>query len=336
MTFVKISIFSLLTSLLLASCNFDSFDQVVDVDIPEHVRQLAITSQINATASNMVVFVTSSRGINDNSSFNFTDSRIDTIFYDPLDSTNYYISDFGTYQYDTIPGAVVKLLRDGNDYINFEKTYGGFYAARNITPLVNEGDGHTYTLKVEAPNFKTCISQQTIPSKAEIEELTYDENAIINENGTPLDKITLKLKDLSLEKNHYEITATLHVLQNTGSYTINDIPLDSNDPTVSFYNIPSEYGYYTNQMILNDASWNGRSYSLICFPLNPVYKSPGNFIEIKIKSINNDAYFYNLALSNNYNSGDNPFQEPTIVKGNFDNGFGIFNIFNASYANYYF
>lgn len=301
----------ILSSFLLLSCGESFFDSIVEVEVPEHASNLAITAHLSNLDEVSLVHVTRTIGILDNQNAEpIEDARVE------LYSDGQLIQ---TYQY-----------RQFLKYINFEGdtlTVDGYV---NREPKIL-APNKTYELRVSTPTFGEIIATQSLLNPTEIIAGTYEENGIsgifedFETNGNEDDRaeeIAIKFQDTAGKKNYYAVQAI-------GFY---DDPSASGNKEFgeAFYLTPvdpsTEEG--TNALILTDATFDGKEYEL---KMAAYGETEGlKRIEVILYSITEDRYLYETTLLNYQENDGNPFAEPVIIHENVSQGNGIFTMSSGS------
>ena len=187
----KVIILLFLVASFSACENF--FEQVVEVDIPEHASTLAPTFNFSESDSIHIVYVGKTLGI--------------------LDPT----------QNQDFTDASVSLLKDGAVFMNFEHDANGYYSAAGVVTL---GTQETYTLKVNAPGFEEITAVQIPPAEAEVVKISYEEEGTVDLDGERVDLITIEIDDLGGVENFYSVDIVVYTVN--GDYGVTSP--DTNDP----------------------------------------------------------------------------------------------------------
>ncbi len=159
---------------ILVSCN-DFFEQVVEVEIPEHTPVLAVTSELKAGDTTIQVWVNRSVGV-----------------LEP---------DTGATE---VENALVEIYR-GTERLHVipfvDHTNTPFYRLDLSNPF--KAEAGEYVLKVSAPGFETVKGQMAFPSEVSIIEASYLEDGALDEQGGVADKVSLTFQDPPGEDNYY-------------------------------------------------------------------------------------------------------------------------------------
>lgn len=284
----------------LTSCDEDRFSSTKVIEFPEHVSKLAVTSHLSAPVSEDFVY-----------------QRVPTAF---VGNSLGIVEDK---EYSIFPDASVKLYKD--DDLLFDFTYepdnNMFMGPDDIE--ITEG---TYRMDISADGYESLSTTQVMPSKANIQEVTYEFEKVpfdFDENLYDLLKVTID--DPADEENFYafELYYTVKSSFNgdtitTGAYSFTDDPV-------------AEYGYNVGE-IIPDISFNGNTYDLRLLQQSEWTVSQGDELiaaNVVIYTLSKDYYFYETTRSLNSDAQGNPFAEPVLVHSNFENGFGVFTLNNV-------
>ena len=286
---MKITKFLVLALILVLSsnCSEDFFDQVVEVEVPEHTPSLAVTCFIADSDSVLRVFVSNTLGILDNSSFS------------------------------EIPDATVELYKDGDLLYTLPYRDENFYELQDITPLGISNA--TYTLRVSAPGYDPVEATQQMPQPVPIQNVTFEADGALTIDGDRADAIDIEWNDPANIENYYAVTGNVSLRVDTFEFPDNNIFLESSDPLAE--SVDDRSG-----VIVRDATFDGRNTEFAIYTYNmPDYELYEEVIlEITLRSISRDRYLFEKSVSAYRDSRDNPFAEPVIVHSNFTNGAGIF------------
>ncbi len=296
----------ILSSFFLMSCGESFFDSIVEVEVPAHESNLAITAHLSNLDEVSLVHVTHTIGILDNENVTpIEDAQVELYSEGQLLQTYQYERFF---EYVDFDGDVITV--DG--YVNSE-------------PKLLEVN-KTYELRVSTPTYGEIIATQSLVQPTSILSGTYEENGIsgifedIDTNGNDDDdraeEIAIKFQDKAGEKNYYAVKAT-------GFYdTVT--PNGIEEFRQPFYLTPvdpaTEEGL--NALILSDATFDGKAYEL---KMAAFGETEGlKRIEVILSTITADRYLYETTLINYQDNDGNPFSEPVIIHENVSAGNGIF------------
>jgi hypothetical protein len=278
---------ALLFLLPLAGCG-EFFNQIVDVDIPEHEPLLAVSAHFQAQDTALTVFVSRSVGILD-------PVQLDTV---------------------TVPGAAVTVLRDGEVWQTLAPSGSGFFRVELGEAL---GDGaHTYTVRATAPGFEAAEGRQAMPTPPSILNAAIVRLGGVDENGTKVNTLDVEFQDPPGEENYYLLEAFAFARDSfLGDYYFPVYP-QSNDPLVEY----NEQG-----LIFKDGPIDGKRYTLKAYFYDFfVGEEPGGKVLVRLHAISRDRYLFLLTLDLYNNAQNNPFAEPVVVHNNIEGGVGIFGV----------
>lgn len=286
----------LIAFLFLQSCQ-DFFTTTIKVDPPEHTEQLAIHGFFTAQDSLLKVSVATTVGL-------LGDTRDD-------------INQVNDATVEVFSGAtkVATLLNNTNqsstDFYNFYFDLGA--------PLSQFGS--EFELRVSHPDFPTASVTQQLPTEVIPEEITYIENAGVDEEGYPASGFDIKINDPAGEDNYYEITL---LVVDTTFGNIYGYPqyLSSIDPATS-------RGVNYDELIISDDNFDGSDYTLRVTFDNYV---TNQLLIVQWNSITRDQYLYSKSIKAYRDASDfgGPFAEPVSIYSNIDNGLGVFGVKNTT------
>lgn len=301
-------IFFTLSSFLLFNCGGENFfDSIVEVEVPPHESNLAITAHLTNLDEVSFVHVTRTVGILDNQDAEpIKDAKVELHSDGQLLQTYEYVE---LYQE---PG------QNGNNQIR------DLYITEASAPLIIN---KIYELRVSSPTYGELLATQPLIRPTAIISGTYEENGIsgifedIETNGSEDDRaeeIAIKFQDVAGEKNYYAVQA-IGFYDNQGEEFGTPFYLSPVDPA-------TEEGL--NALILSDATFDGKEYEL---KMAAYGETEGlKRIEVILFSITEDRYLYELSLMNYEENDGNPFAEPVIIHENVTNGNGIFTLSSGS------
>jgi hypothetical protein len=261
------------------ACTEDSFQPIVEVQLPAHTPRLIIRADWIAGSDSLAVFVSKSRGVLDKSPFNYSGS------------------------FDTVANTKVELLRNGQVLGTIPYSKSGYHYGKNLFKLDTTA-GTVYTIRVSAPNLETVEASQTIQDPFVILRGGYrKDGAIYTDRFDPFstpekgDELNIELQDNGTEQNYYKLESinpnrfgnnyalifrdTLNKVYSSGLY-LQDI-----DPNI-------EDGF------LPDRAFNGKNYAWrFWFRPNLYFYSQagggftslahtGDRVSIKIRSVTKD------------------------------------------------
>ncbi|MFZ2901115.1 MAG: DUF4249 domain-containing protein [Saprospiraceae bacterium] len=264
----------------------DFFNQIVDIDIPEHEPVLAVSGHFRAQDSTLTVYVSRSVGI------------LDPVAFDTI----------------AIEGASVTVLRDGQPWQTLPDKGAGYYRLNLDGPL---GDSpSTYSLRVSAPGYSDATAEQTMPSKVDITSTAYQPEGGVNPDGLKTNTLTVEFQDPAGEDNYYLLEAFVTIPDTFGGFEYN-LCLATEDVLAESYNCG---------LLFRDGPIDGKSYALKTYFLDNVHEISGATVTVRLFSISRDRYLFLRTLDLYYNAQDNPFAEPVVVHDNIEDGVGIFTV----------
>ena len=344
-----IYILGLFALLGLSSCDENTFQPFVEVNLPPHTPRLVVRADWVTGSDSLAVFISTSRGVLDKTKANY--NQVST-YFNGKDSVKNI-----TEYYDTVPNTKVELLRNGQ-LIGSIPFYGkGYHIAKGLHKIDTVG-GTTYTIRVSAPNFETVEASQKTQNRFVILRGDYrKDGAVYSDPSDPFgapekgDELSVELQDNGSDENYYAPESDNS--NNFGFFNRTNVIILRDTLNQVF----RAEGYVKNidptaeSSILSDRAFNGKNY-IWRFLLSsnstnngkPTYYFYSNnggrgFIgslkkndrlNLRIVSYPKDYVLYNKSINLLYDSQDNPFfSEPVIVYTNVKNGYGIFTISNV-------
>jgi len=300
----------ILSSFLLLSCGENFFDSIVEVEVPTHESNLAVTAHLSNLDEVSLVHVTHTVGILDNeNAAAVKDAKVELYADNQLVQTYDYME-----LYEEIGPNGQTQTRD-------------IYVVEDAPPF--EVD-KMYELRVSTPSYGEAVATQLLSKPVSILSGTYEEDGIsgifgeettIDSTGSEstdrAEEIAIKFQDKRGEKNYYAVQAI-------GFY---DTPTPAGivEFGEKFYLSPvdpaTEEGL--NALIFSDATFDGKEYE---FKMAAFFVQTEGLkrIEVILYAITEDRFLYEKSLINHENNDGNPFAEPVIIHENISQGNGIF------------
>jgi len=267
---------------------FTSCEKYIDGDIPAHTPRFIVNAQLEP-GKPVMVFVTQSRGILQESSFS------------PIDDATVEITENGERSYFLEFREVEQIYWSVNGYVSDELEIKA---------------GNTYEVIVSG-RMETAKSKVTVPHPVSLSSVEIQQGSGNNS------ELTIIFDD-PVVRNFYEISVTysaFRILEGwNGSidtvYHTGDIGLEPLNPAYK------KDHQFRGRVLLDDALFNGRE-ARIQFSTNFNFNAN---LEIKVimKSVTEEYYKYYSTLNlQNHVSGD-PLAQPVQVYSNIEGGRGIF------------
>ncbi len=295
------NLFALLLLLLflsLASCN--GFEQVVDIEIPEHQAALSIYALFDNIDSTLEIRFGRSASILE---------PLDSLLLEETVSISLYRNDqLLTNQFDCQAG----------------------HCLSSINPPLGAATDE-YRLEVSAPGWETLVAVQQMPSTPVVENLDFSIGGALDDEGVPVNALNITLQDPAQEENYYAVEVFLfypeYIYDNNGQIVdsiLHSYPsfAGSLDPTFS-----TVYTGQKSLIIGKDAAFDGGKYVLRLYTYESLM--PGQQALVLISAITRDAYLFYQSYNAYQNSLYDPFAEPVIVHQNVENGHGVFLLKNS-------
>lgn len=218
-----------------------------------------------------------------------------------------------------IENATAQLLdADDNVIGTFIYENSGYYYCQTVTLI----PGTTYGVRVQKEGFNTATASSLLPKNISLTSI--DTTAAPSGD---LD-ITLSFIDDASQKNFYSVSIIYF-----GSFIDEgggeSIYVSSNFSTNEIYVVNGDADLdgkpFSNDFFFSDVSFNGQSADFTgTVERFEEYNLGGSYYIVKLKSLSEDLYKYNLSISKYQETIDNPFAEPVQVHSNIKDGYGIF------------
>ena len=265
----------LIVGFIAISCSEDFFEKPIDLDIDNHTSKLAGTAILGDSNETNQVLVSYSEGA-------FEDN----------------------YEEKIITNAMVNIKSNNLDVDFTFNSQSKFYAPNIPLPFV---PNETYTITVEAPNYKTISATQVYPEQVPILDATI--------NG---DLLKIKINDNPNKKNYYVLK--LQRRENDGNYY---------DQYLDPFSTSTSYSAFCYACVnFNDDTFNGEQNFEIA--VNSYSGDNNSQYKVVLYNVTEDYYRYDVSLLQSEDSEGNPFVEPIILHRNFENGYGVFALVNKS------
>lgn len=320
-------LFLMVCSLILASCDEDSFSTVVEVDLSEYSNQMVVIATFQPDMPDMPYIP----GFDGNQ------------FYVRLVKSNDILKNDNSFE--TISDASVVITEDENIQIPLTHTGSGYYLAP--TDIGRPKEGTNYRIEVNSPEFGRATANSHVPKKASFKNAYIsNENYIDPSGGNEKVEITIELEDEASIENYYYLT--VNSIYSNPEFGIEDswvICFSSSDPVFD----ADEYGgdfieieetadiYYCNGLTtFRDLLFEGETktfkiylnhYEIFDYSYNP---DTGEEIKTRrdirlvLGSMSRNIYNYKRSARSQSWNQDNPFAEPIQVYSNIEGGVGIF------------
>ncbi|MGB1241177.1 MAG: DUF4249 family protein [Chitinophagales bacterium] len=314
-------LFLMACSLILASCDEDSFNTVVEVDLSEYGNQMVV---IAAFQPDMPYFEESQ-------------------FYVRLVKSNDVLKSDDSFE--IISDASVVIVEDENLQIPLTHTGSGYYLAP--VDIGRPKEGTNYHIEVNSPEFGTATANSNVPKKASFKNAYIsNEDYIDPSGGNEKVEITIELEDEASIENYYYLT--VNSIYSNPEFGIEDswvVCFSSSDPVFD----ADEYGsdfieieeaadvYYCGGITtFRDLLFEGESktfkiyvdhYEIFDYSYNPDTGEEirtRRDIQLILGSMSRDIYNYKRSARSQSWNQDNPFAEPIQVYSNIEGGVGIF------------
>ena len=289
MKFSKLMVFVLVSILFYSGCGDDPFSVVLDVEPPEHVKQLAVHCYVSSNSEILYAGLSETRALLDNG------QNLDVVSDGAL---SLYNDD--TKLFDFVPNAT------SNSFVNY--TY-------NNTTEFGTKEG-VMELRASAPGYPELRATQTFPKFVPVTDVKFEEEGTIDIDGSKLDAVEITFTDPAGEENYYEIGLVRVDSSASGNLCIGRMSVETQD-------LNAERGGDWDAILLTDAGFDGQEYKIILGIYNS-FNQGGN-ITLQWKCISKEHYQYSKSLRAFNDSGDlGGFAEPVSIFSNVENGLGVF------------
>jgi hypothetical protein len=185
--------------LTVFSCGEDFFEQVVEIDLPEHTPALAVTAIFTDVDTSLTVYVSNSVGI--------------------LEPDQPAI----------IENATVELFKNDQLLHSFDYIGNGLYGKIGIQPL---GDNPAnYVLKVDAPDYDQISASQSMPQPVPLIDASFEREGTVTPDGDRVNNVSITFIDPGGIANYYSVSAVGRISE--GGFDYSDmVYLSSFNPIV--------------------------------------------------------------------------------------------------------
>lgn len=289
----------ILSSFLLLSCGENFFDSIVEVEVPVHEPNLAVTAHLSNLDEVSIVHVTNTVGILDNNNAApITDAKVELYGDGQLVQTYKYME---LYEEPSQNGNQIRDL----------------YLVEDSAPLEVSKN---YELKVSTPTYGEIAATQILTASTPILSAIFEEEGIVDEFGDRTDEVAIKFQDKAGKKNYY-------LVEVAGYYEGNISPTEKfmyiNHAYLSPADPISEEGGSGN-LIFSDATFDGKEYELKMAAFGLEKENSLKEVIVTLYAISEDRYLYEKSLLSYQENDGNPFAEPVIIHENVSQGNGIF------------
>lgn len=286
----------------LTACT-DRFEQVVEIDLPEHESLLAVSTILLSNQVALPVLVSNSRGVLD------------------------------TFGFNSFPDASVRLTKGGDEVGDFDyESPTSLFVAVLEDSLGN--DPNTYTLEVAQKDYPTATATQQMPTMPQIGEVDINEDGTLVEGGGGrLDEIIVEIADQGGVDNYYAFRAYVEGVADGGP---GEEPFEFSYPVSLYSNNPLAFeSIFTDfTLLLDDGAFDGSVYPFNMYTFESLPFEEASFNDLKLRveliALTEDAFLYIRSLEQYYQAEGNPFAEPVNVHNNIIQGYGVFGLGNVA------
>lgn len=301
---------------MLSSCNRE-----IDFDFPEEEPAIVINSIITpespirvSVSAVMPIAPESYNVVND------TQENGD-IYYLHVPKPKYCIED-----------ASVLMYEDGGLLCSLEYDGEGYYISDKYPKV-----GSTYTLVVNAPDYKECKATTTLYSMPLLSNMSFRDTVSVDEEGYPLSKLSFTITDNNTNRNFYEISC--RAVSNKYDVEYDWISFNKSRNTDKVLTQSECLPFDQASLLFTDDYFCNSNYQLdVIYHYLPYVTMEKYDLEITVKSISESYYEYRRSrimqeyqeegLFENLANGETLSSIPVDIYSNIENGYGIF----ASYS----
>ncbi len=312
-------LFLITCSLILASCEEDSFSTVVEVDLSEYGNQLVVLAPFQP---------------------DFPDSDLNR-FQLRLVKSNDILNENSDFK--PISNATVDIFEDGEFSVTlFEGENGHYGSPIGKGPKV----GKDYRIEINSPDFGKTVAESHVPNRPQIlQAYVSNENYYDASEETEKIEVTFEIKDEPNVQNYYYLTVNsaaddgiIEPSYWSMCFSSSDPVFDEDEYNDDFFEVEeSPTKYYCNGFTtFRDLIFEGETkivkiyldkYYLYDFIYNPdtgEYEELQRDIQLVFGAMSRDIYNYKRSARSQSWNEDNPFAEPIRVYSNIEGGIGIF------------
>jgi hypothetical protein len=192
--------------------------------------------------------------------------------------------------------------------------------------------GYTYSVKINAPDFKEVTGETIVPSQSEIAEVRWEKDVRTNSYGESVDEVFIKLNDPAAEKNFYLIKVFQATYPGYTPFAVGCVSTTDKDiETIGYEEDPAETERCLDgdNLLMKDLNFDGGQkqlkLSIVSSQLQTINGPSGETYRpyIKVYRITEDQFRFAKSYNVFDNTEDNPFAEPVNVYSNIKNGYGI-------------
>lgn len=226
------------------------------------------------------------------------------------------IKDNGDKKYED--NAVVEVFDADTSIVDvLQKVGKGLYRSAFYQPM----PGMTYLFKISV-NDKVYWANENMPDTLECQ--LVDTSRIIFQGKPDFFQITIKLNDTKDKSNYYGLMLRRNFETYNGqdtSYLSEWLKLES----IEFILTEDPQSKFSNQhLIFSDRFFDGNN-QLLRFGANDLFtasRGKTKSLEFYVSTYSSNAYFYYTSLNEHLFYQNDPFAQPTLVRGNVEGAFG--------------
>ncbi|MEX1122632.1 MAG: DUF4249 domain-containing protein [Balneolales bacterium] len=234
---------------------------------------------------------------------------------------------------EAIENATVKIYKGDSHAGTLIKTDERYRLANLESPE----SGRRYSLRVEAPGYKTLEATDIVPEPAQIQiiQVTSDAREVNGNNHT---EIQLQITSDPETRTYFLLNMNREVEGPDGTEPyLTPTIYSTSEPVIAQYQEEfdpfesSGIRQYHGPVFFTNELFSGPEKTITLYV--PDYYTDPSFeqaLELQISHLSESYFQYEITRESQSRTGDNPFAEPVSVYSNLSNGMGIFGAFNET------
>lgn len=218
-------------------------------------------------------------------------------------------------KYEIIKDADISVFQGGNEFKLIYNDNTSLYEGKNDLNLTD-----IVALEIDQSENDLIVASQSYPRKYDnividgIQQIIHNDS--IETSGT-----------LAVEFHDDKETGDFYILEMEGlgidsakpqlGEVVRKFAIFSDHPTVEYSSLHKIY--------FNDSNFNGNEIRLE-FSYSSFFLADLRKVEIRIRSITREGYYFELSSEKILESNSNPLAEPIILFNNIENGIGVFSL----------
>ncbi len=302
-------------SLIVLSIAFfgceDAFQQVIEIDIPEHEEKLVTYCILDDIQDTFHIDVYHSAGILDakfdkieDASISFSADGVDLQNSVVFDST-YYFSDQGGH-WDQ---ELMEWIQD--------TSYGGSY----VLPYFDI-EKQNIEIKIKQGKFPDATASSVVPPRPSISKVEY--SGIIDTVNETNGSVKVWFEDIKPDF-FYIFAITKEGLMYNDEFGETSLSIESRDPRFHMQYLYDNLGFPNQFLLFEGKDFDEKFTKRFNFRDWSQSHTDDKYF-VKLITLSEDVYNYLNTIIVYDEAEGNPFAEPVVIPTNFDNGYGIFGV----------